>query len=121
MNTTLIEYSREILPKLRELDVKKTILKDWKSTDKECLAFAEEIKEVQERLKKHIEDSEAELLREIKDIEMDVKLAVKAASKAVVTYSAAELKKYFVDRSKDKVEDVVQKGVMYGELDSMLQ
>ena len=121
MTTTLIEYSREIMPKLQDLAKLKGTLKDWADNDEEVQEHKREIKAAQENLKGIIEEKESNLIREIKDLETDIKLACKAASKKVVTYSAAELKGYFVSRSKDKVDDVINKGVSFGDLDNMLK
>lgn len=119
MTTTLIEYSRELLPKLRELNLKKQILAEWKTTDAEYLEFAVELKEVQERAKKYVEDKEAELLGEIKALQIDSKLAIKAACKAS-GYKTKELKPYFEARAKEVVQKAVEKGNLFAKLDGEL-
>jgi cytochrome P450 len=114
--TTLVEYSREILPKLRALDEKKALLKEWKDGDDEVQKHLQAIKDMQELLKNMIEEREADLLQEIKDLETDIKLACKAAAKNS-PYKPAELKAFFIARNKeDGVSKVVTKGTLFEDL-----
>ena len=117
--TSLIEYSREVMPKFRTLAKKKEILKEWAADDEEIAQYKEQIKEMQENIKSYIEDKEAQLVREIKDLTTDIGLACKAAAKNS-DYEAKDLKAYFKKRSEDKVEEVVQKGVLFSGLEQEL-
>lgn len=114
--TTLIEYSREIGPKIRKLMELNEALKEWKSEDEYVQELLQEIKNLQENLKSHIEDKEANLVREINDLNTDIKLAVKAAAKNT-QYKPAELKAYFVARAKESVAKVVDKGELFAQLE----
>lgn len=115
MSTTLLSYNQEIVPQFISLGTKKEILKEFMADDEyvqECLG---QIKEMQENIKAHVEDKEPELVREIKDLETDIKLAVSAAAKGTA-YKPAELKGFFAARAKQSVEKVVGKGELFSEL-----
>jgi len=116
MTTTMIEYSREIGPKIRKLIELNETLKEWKAEDAGVQQFAEDIKGLQEGLKSYIEDKESGLIREIADVSTDIKLAVKAAAKNT-QYKPAELKAYFVARAKESVSKVVDKGELFAQLE----
>ncbi|MGZ8888071.1 MAG: hypothetical protein ACXW1D_00780 [Halobacteriota archaeon] len=119
MNHTLVEYSREIAPKIRTMLRKKEILNEWKKEDATVQEQQEEIKDLQEALKSYIEETESDIVREIESLETDIKLAVKAAAKGT-EYKAAELKAFFMARAKEKVEDVVEKGAKFAKLEQEL-
>lgn len=109
---TLIEYSREISPRIREINKKKELLKDFKESDETALELAEAIKEAQATLKKYLaeEDRPKELQDEIKAQALELKLAIKAASR-VSKHKPAELKAFFTARVKeDGVKKVIVKG-----------
>jgi len=117
--TTLVEYSRELMPKFRTLAKKNEILKEWAAEDTTVLEYKVQIKALQDEMKAYIEETESELVREIKDLSTDIGLACKAAAKGS-DYEAKDLKAYFKKRSEDKVEEVVQKGVLFCELEQEL-
>lgn len=112
----LSEYAKEVLPKYRSLATKKQILKEWAADDVEITKFKEAIKEIQEQMKAYIEDKESQLVREIKDLTTDIGLACKAAAKGS-EYELKDLKAYFKMRSEERVEEVVQKGVIFQALE----
>lgn len=112
----LSEYARELLPKYRDLAKKKLILKEWADDDQEIAKFKEEIKVIQEQMKEYINDTESQLVREIKDLNTDIGLACKACSKGS-EYELKDLKAYFKMRSEERVEEVVQKGKVFQALD----
>ena len=70
-NQTLVSYNQELQPKIRKLLELKDALNEWKKEDQHVQEVLGEIKELQDNLKQHIEDKESELLREIKDIEIE--------------------------------------------------
>lgn len=117
--TTLIEYSREIGPKIRKLLELNEALKEWKAEDKTVQGYLEDIKEARASLKSYVEDTESGLIREINDLNTDIKLAIKAAAKGT-NYKPAELKSFMVARAKESVEKVVGKGELFAELDKEL-
>lgn len=119
MTTTMIEYSREIGPKIRKLLELNTTLKEWKAEDELAQEYLAEIKALNETLKAHIEDKESTLVREIKALSTDIGLACKAAAKGT-EYSAQELKAYFTKRAQEKVQEVVEKGILFDALDKVL-
>lgn len=114
--TTLIEYNKEIQPKIRKLLELNEALKEWKAEDEEVQRILEDIKESQAILKSYVEDKESSLIREINDLTTDIKLAVKAAAKGT-NYKPAELKAFFTARAKESVEKVVSKGELFAQLD----
>lgn len=120
MSVTLIEYSREIGPKIRELLRKKEILGEWKKDDEQVAEYQQEIKNMQETLKGYIEDSESDLVREIQALETDIKLAVKAASKGTA-YKAPDLKAFLFARAKENVDKTVEKGELFVQLTQELK
>ncbi len=113
---SLQEYNQEIQPNLRAIFKKQEIIKEWAADDEQVQEYKREIKVLQEALKGYIEETEAELTREINDLKTDVKLAVKAAAKAS-GYKPAELNAYFVARAKEKVEDAFAKAELFTKLD----
>lgn len=123
MTTTLIEYSRNIAPIVRNLAKQKELLADFKASDAKYIELTEEVKELQDAMKAYLEgtDDGKEILDEIKDISNDLKQAVAAAAQGSV-YKAAELKQFFITRAKDEgVEKVVTKGELFDELDNLLK
>ena len=112
----LSEYAKELLPKYRSLATKKLILKEWAADDQQIAKFKEEIKGIQEQMKTYIEDTESQLVREIKDLNTDIGLGCKAAAKGS-EYELKDLKAYFKMRSEERVEEVVQKGKVFAALD----
>lgn len=119
MTTTLIEYSREIGPKIREQLKLKEILTEGVADDQVVQDFKQQIADMNDAIKQHIEDKESDLVRRIKDLDTDIKLAVKAAAKGT-DYKPADLKAFLVARAKEKVEDVVGKGELFAQLESEL-
>ena len=112
----LSEYAKELLPKFRDLAKKKLILKEWAADDQQIAKFKEEIKGIQEQMKAYIEDTESQLVREIKDLTIDIGGGCKAAAKGS-EYELKDLKAYFKMRSEERVEEVVQKGKVFAALD----
>jgi predicted Zn-dependent protease len=116
--TTLMAYSQEIAPLIRQAAELKLDLKEFKDSDEKAVKLAQAIKDAQDELKQYLEDNQksADIIEAIKDIEKDIKLAVQAAAKNS-SYKASELKSYFIARSKDEgVEKVVQKGSLFEDL-----
>lgn len=131
----LIEYSREIGPRVRDIINKKQIIKDFATTDQRAVEMAEEAKAAIEAakadLKKYIETENAELLEEIKELEKELGLAIKAAARSTKgtphEFKASELKPYFVARNKpfeqgkpSPVKKVIDKGDQFGVLESII-
>lgn len=116
----LVEYNREIQPLIRKLLEKKEALKDWAKEDGEAQSMRDIIKSDQEALKSYIEETESKLVREIKDLENDIKLAVKACAKGT-QYKPADIKAYMMARAKDSVEKVVEKAELFQQLESELE
>lgn len=120
--TTLVEYSRNIAPIIRDLNHQKELLADFKESNEEYLEFVREVKGLQETMKGMLEenDDSKEILEKIKDLDNDLKEAVKAAARGT-DYKPAELKVFFVARSKDEgVVKVVTKGELFSQLDDLL-
>ena len=117
--TTLIEYNREIQPKIKKLIELQEALKEWKAEDDLAREYVAEIKTIREALKSHIEDKESNLLREINDLKTDIKLAIDAAVNGT-EYKAKDLKAYLVARATEKVEAVVAKAAIFEELEGVL-
>lgn len=114
-----MSYNQEIIPKFLALGTAKEILKDRMSTDEYVQECLQEIKGMQENIKSHLEENEPELTREIKDLSVDIGLAVKAAAKGTA-YKVPELKAYFAARAKQSVSKVVEKGEVFAELEKEL-
>lgn len=118
--TKIAVYAQEVLPKFRELAAKKEALKEWAKEDATILEFKAQIKEMNENIKAHIEDVESTLVREIKALNTDISEACKAAAQGTA-YEAKELKAYFQSRAADKVQDVLEKAVLFTELSEELK
>lgn len=117
---TIATYAQEILPQMRLLNEKKEALKEWAKEDVTILEFKAQIKEMNENIKAHIEDVESTLVREIKALTTDIGLACKACAQGT-QYEAKELKAYFQSRAADKVQDVLEKAVLFTELSEELK
>lgn len=120
MDNKLVEYNKEIQPLIRKLLEKKEELKEWAKEYTEVQDYVIEIKRLQEEMKAFIADKEATLVREIADLENDIKLAVRAAAKGTA-YKPAELRAFMTARAKDSVEKVVSKGELFQQLESELE
>lgn len=127
----LIEYSREIGPRVRAIETKKQILKDFKTTDQEALELAETVKAAQAALKEYVKRENAELYAEIKALEAELKQAVQAAARSTKDtdrpFTVGELKPYFVARNKTvemgkptPVKKVIVKGDTFEELETKI-
>lgn len=111
-NATLVEYSKEIAPRVRAVIKKKELLKDFKESDEHAIELAQTIKDAQALLKAYLEenDDSKEILEAIKEQTKELKLAIKAAAK-VTEHKPAELKAFFTARAKeDGVKKVIVKG-----------
>ena len=117
--TTLLEYSREIGPKIRELLKKKEILKEFKDENEEVEALQENIKLAQEELKDFLKkhDDFKDIYEGIAELEKELKQAIKGAERATDgKYDAATLKAFFTARAKEAVDKVTVKGDLFKEL-----
>jgi hypothetical protein len=121
MNNTLIEYSREIQPMIRDVLYQKELLADFKASDEKAQTLAESVAEAQAELKKYLEsnDQSKDILDGIKAVENDIKVAIKGASRGT-NYKPAELKQFLIARVKASVEKTVSKGELFSELDKEL-
>jgi len=119
MSESLITYSREVVPMFIALGTKKQILKEFMDEDEHVQETLAEIKALQESVKAYVEEKEPELTREVKALNTDIGLAVKAAARGT-NYKAQELKAFFAARAKESVEKVVTKGEIFAELDKEL-
>ncbi len=111
---TLIEYSKEIMPLIRNILKKKELQADFKDSDEGYLEHVGYVKEAQETAKSYLEtnDDYKELDEEVKAFTKELKLAVKAAAENT-EYKPKDLLAYFVARNKD---DAVQKAIIKGGL-----
>lgn len=127
----LVEYSREIGPRVREIETKKQIIKDFKTTDERAIELAEVVKTAQAELKAYVEKENADILDEIKALEGELKTAVKGAARSTKgtdrEFTAGELKPYFVARNKTvemgkpkPVKKVIDKGETFEVLETKL-
>jgi len=127
----LIEYSREIGPRVRDILNKKQILADFKTTDTKALELAEVVKEHQAELKAYVEKEQAELREEIAELEKELKQALQACARSTKDtdrpYTVSELKAYFVARNKPfemgtkpPVKKVIEKGETFEELETKI-
>lgn len=100
----LVEYSREIGPRVRAIEAKKQVIKDFKTTDETALALAENVATAQAALKAHVEKENDDIIKEIKELETELKEAIKGAARSTKgtdrEFKAGELKPYFVARNK---------------------
>lgn len=130
-DVALVEYSREIGPRIRAIEFKKQIIKDFKGMDETALELADKVKAAQEELKAYVDREHAELIDEIKALEAELKTAIKGAARATKDtprpFTAGELKPYFVARNKPveqgkvaPVKKVIDKGDTFEELEVKL-
>jgi hypothetical protein len=118
----LIEYSREIVPMLKELIRQKDLLKDFKESDDVACELAVEVKEAKDKLDSYIENDEIakSFIERIKEIELDIKVAVKGAAR-VCDFKPVELKAFFLARVKETVDKTVDKGIAFATLEELLK
>lgn len=118
-NTTFAAYAQEISPLIRQVIKKKIILSEFKKEDAEYLKFAEQIKELQAEQKAYLAEKESELIGEIKDLDNDIKEGIKAMTQGT-KFSAKDVKAYLISRAKEKVDEVILKGDVFGALEKEL-
>jgi cell division septum initiation protein DivIVA len=127
----LVEYSREIGPLVRQIETKKQILKDFKTTDEKAIELAQNVADGQAELKKYVAEQNKELLDEIKALEGELKQAVQAAARSTKDtdrpFTVGELKPYFKARNKphemgkpSPVKKVIVKGDTFEELETKI-
>lgn len=116
---TFVEYNKEIAPKLHSLLKKQEILKEWAKDDSEIAKFKDQIKELQDDMKEYIKETETELVREIDDLTIDIKEAIKAMCSGT-EYKPAQVKTYLMARAKQKVEDAFEKAELFEKLEQEL-
>lgn len=127
----LVEYNREIGPMIRTIEKKKQIIKDFKETDEKAVAMIENVKVSQAELKAYVEAENADVIKEIKELETELKEAVKAAARSTKDtaqpFTAGDLKPYFsarakpVDMGKPKpVKKVIDKGETFVKLETLV-
>ncbi len=119
----LVEYAREIQPRIREIEDKKQELKDYKEGNEEVVNMQQAVKDAQQALALHLEkdDTIRELTAEIKDLSKELTQALKAASKGVnKKYKPKEFKAFFTAKVKEKVQPTVEKGQLFSEIESKL-
>ncbi len=120
--TTLIEYSREVMPLIRTIAQKKELMADFKASDEAYLKLLASVKEAQEACKEYLtkNDDYVAMVEETKEFEKELKLAVKAAARGTA-YKPAELKAFFIARNKEEgVVKVICKGELFTTLDGEL-
>ncbi len=118
----LLAYSKEIAPKIQAVLYQKELLKDFKESDETALGFAEDVGAAQDALKAYIEgnDDAKAILTQIKELETDLKQAIRAAARGT-DYKAAVLKAFFTARQKeDAVKKTITKGDLFDELEKAL-
>lgn len=124
----LVEYSREIGPRIRTIEGKKQALKDFKETDSKAQELAQKVKDAQAELKAYVEKENADLIQEIKELNGELKQALQAAARSTKdtdrAYTVGELKPYFTARNKpvqqgkpSPVKKVIVKGDTFEELE----
>lgn len=116
---TFVEYNKEIAPKLHSLLKKQEILKEFEKDDSQIAEYKEQIKEMQELIKEYIAEKEPELVREISDLTVDIKEAIKAMCSGT-EYKPAQVKTYLMARAKQKVEDAFEKAELFEKLEQEL-
>lgn len=116
---SLQEYNKEIQPMLHSISKKTEILNEWKKEDATIAEFKLKLKEIQEEMKKYVEDTESELVREINDLKTDFKLAVKGCAKSS-GYKPKEINSFMIARFKQKVEEVKEKAELFDKLNNEL-
>ncbi len=120
----LTGYSKEIMPMFEAISKKANILKDFRDTDEKAMELADMIKQAQDNLKKYLEEDEhyQEITAEKKELEKELKLAIKALVTKIPEYKPAVLKKFFKSRLKeDAVKEVIDTGDIFSALDEALK
>lgn len=119
----LVEYTKEIMPLVRNVEYVKDQIKDFKESNEEINNILEEKKTLTDKINAIVEadDFGKELLEKLKVAENELKQAVKGAAKSVEGVKPAELKAYYKARAKDEgVKKVVVKGEKFDVLDKAL-
>lgn len=121
MTKKLIEYSKNIAPLIRDSVALKDKLKIFKETNQQVIELGEAVKEAQQALQQSIEKNIVgrALLESIKELDNEIKEAIKAAADGT-DYKPADLKKYFVARCKDGVSKVVEQGETFSQLEGII-
>ena len=117
----LTEYSREIVPMIKDLLYKKDLQKDFRESDDTAIDLAEAVKMAQTQLKEYLEkdDTYKELDEQVKERTREIKEALKGAAR-VCEFKPAELQAFFQARVKEAVKKTVDKGQVFAELNNLL-
>jgi Mg2+ and Co2+ transporter CorA len=120
--TNLIEYSREVMPLVRALQKKKELIKDCKDSDENVTTLQENVKCLQKKLDEILADNDDynQLVSEMKEVSVELKQAIKSASRAS-GFKAQELKEYFFARAKQEaVEKTVKKAERFQAFEKLI-
>lgn len=120
--TNLIEYSREVMPLIRQLNQKKEILKDYKDGNEDVKLLQERVKALQKELAETLEkdDDYKQVNADVKEISVELKQALKSAAKAS-GFKAKNLKEYFQARAKEEaVKKTVEKAQRFTTFEKLI-
>lgn len=122
-NKTIVAYAQEISPRIREIEKKKELLKDFIDSDEEAQQNIEYVTEAKNCLKDYLQTHERfiELTDQIKELEKENKEALKAIA-GVSNFKPTQWKGFLKARNKDKgVVKVIDKGVLFADMDDTLE
>lgn len=120
--TNLMEYSREVMPLIRQLNKKKEILKDYKDGHEDVKLLQTRIKALQKELAETLEkdDDYKQINADVKEISVALKQALKSAAKAS-GFKAKNLKEYFQARAKEEaVKKTVEKAQRFTTFEKLI-
>ena len=122
MSNKLQAYNQNIQPLITAIAHQAELLKDFKDSNEEAQDLIKAVKDAQEALKAFLEDHEdsSEIMENKKALETELKEAISAAAKDS-NYKAVDLAKYFKTRNKKKTKNVIMAGVMFDELDNIIE
>lgn len=120
----LTSYSKEIMPRVRQIADLKEELKEYQEGIEGVSELQQVVTDAKKELAEKIasDDNVIALTEQIKSLSKELTQALKAASKGVnKQWKPKELKAFFEARNKAKVQPTVEKGEMFATLDSKLQ
>ena len=114
----MVEYSREIAPKIKDLLYQKELQKDFKESDDTAVDLAEAVKTAQAQLKDYLkkDDDYKAIQEKVDELEKEIKEAIKSMSK-VCEFKPADLKAFLQARVKDVMSKKEQKGTVVKTVD----
>lgn len=118
--TQLLNYNKEALINLSAQEEINELVKLFKTENEAYLKLVEEAKDLREQMKKLVEDDLSTELDQLKSLKKEFTQLVSSAAEALEK-DKKTLGSFFKARAKNVVEDSIEKGNLFEELNNELE